>query len=195
MEKKSTDIRREEIIRAAIAVLGEKGVRGLTIAAIADSAGMSNANIYRHFGGKEDVLNALVQFIAEEVMCKASFIAAGSGTPLAKLERIFFSHMSLIGENPGIPRLVFSEEIQLGNRRIADFLSTRLGYYIETISALIVAGIAECELAEGLSPRETALTFLGMIQFTALRWVMSGSSAEHGGEAERLWENFLRLVH
>lgn len=194
MEKKSTDIRREEIIRAAIAVLGEKGVRGLTIAAIADSAGMSNANIYRHFGGKDDVLDALVQFIAEEIMCKASSIAAGSGTPLAKLERIFFSHMTLIGENPGIPRLVFSEEIHLGNRKIAEYLSVRLGYYVETISAVMAAAIAEGECAEGLSPRETALTFLGMIQFTALRWVMSGSSVEHGREAERLWANFLRLV-
>lgn len=194
MEKKSTDIRREEIIRAAFEVLGEKGVRGLTIAAIAESAGMSNANIYRHFEGKDDVISALVQFIAEEIMGKASSIAAGSGTPSAKLERIFFSHMALIGAHPGIPRLVFSEEIHLGNRKIADFLAVRLGYYVETISSIIAAGSAEGEFPKELSPRETALTFLGMIQFTALRRVMGGASAEHSMETKRLWANFLRLI-
>lgn len=47
--------------------------------------------------------------------------------------------MSLIGENPGIPRLAFSEETHLGNREVADFLPLRLGYYVETISAVMSA--------------------------------------------------------
>lgn len=44
-EKKSTRVRKEEIVRAALDVLGKKGVRALTIAAIARTAGMSEANI------------------------------------------------------------------------------------------------------------------------------------------------------
>jgi len=192
--KKSTRIRKEEIVQAALKVVGSRGVRALTTAAIADAAGMSEANIYRHFSGKDEILSALVEFIGSAVMGKAAAIAGGSRKPLEKLEAIFSSHISLMSEHPGIPRFVFSDDIHLGHRNLADSLALRIGNYIETITGVIAAGIAEGELKQDLSPRETALTLLGMIQFTALRWTISNASFEIGPEAEKLWGNFTRLV-
>ena len=192
--KKSTRIRKEEIIQAALEVIGKKGVQALTIAAIAESAGMSDANIYRHFAGKDEIFTALADFIGSAVMGKAATIAAGSRKPLEKLETIFFSHMALIAEHPGIPRFVFSEDVHLGNRKVAENIAFRMGNYVETLAGIIAAGISENELRPGLSPRETALTFIGMIQFTALRWTIGNASFVIREEAEKLWDNFLRLV-
>jgi AcrR family transcriptional regulator len=194
LEKKSTRVRKEEIVQAALEVVGSKGVRALTISAIASSAGMSEANIYRHFGGKDEIFLAVAEFIGSSVMGKAAAVAAGSRKPLEKLETIFFSHITLIAEHPGIPRFVFSDDIHLGHRNVTDNLSLRLGNYVATITGVIAAAIAEGELKPGLSPRETALTLLGMIQFTALRWTISNGSFEIRPEAERLWQNFLVLV-
>jgi AcrR family transcriptional regulator len=194
LEKKSTRVRKEEIVQAALEVIGSKGVRALTIAAIADSASMSEANIYRHFGGKEDIYFALAEFIGSAVMGKAAAVAGGSRSPLGKLETIFFSHITLIAEHPGIPRFVFSDDIHLGHRRVAETLALRLGNYLETITGVIAAGIAEGDVRPALSPRETALTLLGMIQFTALRWTIGNASFEIRPEAEKLWQNFLNLV-
>ncbi len=194
VEKKSTRVRKEEIVQAALEVVGRKGVRALTISAIADSAGMSEANIYRHFSGKDEIFTAVAEFIGSAVMANAAVIAGGSRKPLEKLETIFFSHLALIKEHPGIPRFVFSDDIHLGQRNLAMTLSVRIGNYIETITGVIAAGIAEGELKADLLPRETALTMLGMIQFTALRWTMSNTSFEIQPEAERLWLNFMQLV-
>lgn len=194
LEKKSTRVRKEEIIQAALEVVGKNGVRALTIAAIAASAGMSEANIYRHFSGKDDIYSAVAEFIGSSVMSNASAIAGGSRKPLEKLETIYFSHVALIIEHPGIPRFVFSDDIHLGQRNLADTLALRIGNYIETITGVIAAGIAEGDLKPGLSPRETALTLLGMIQFTTLRWTISNASFEIRPEAEKLWQNFLTLV-
>ena len=127
-------------------------------------------------------------------MGKAATIAGGSRSPLEKLETIFFSHITLITEHPGIPRFVFSDDIHLGHRNIAKILALRIENYIETISGVIAAGIAEGKLQPGLSPRETALTLLGMIQFIALRWTISNASFEIRPEAEKLWQNFMILV-
>lgn len=192
--KKSTRVRKEEIVQAALEVIGKKGVRALTIAAIAESAGMSEANIYRHFGGKDDILSSLADFIGIAVMGKASAIAAESRKPLEKLETVFFSHIAMIAEHPGMPRFVFSEDVHLGNRKLAETVAFRIGNYVETLAGIITAGIHEGELREGLSPRETALTLLGIIQFTALRWTIGGATFDIREEAEKLWINFLRLV-
>lgn len=194
LPKKSTRIRKEEIVQAALEVIGKNGVRALTIAAIATTAGMSEANLYRHFGGKDEIFSALADYIGSVVMGKAATIAAGSRGPLEKLETIFMSHMSLIAEQPGIPRLVFSEDIQLGNRQLAETIAFRMGSYVETIAGVIAAGIQEGELRQDLSPRETAITLLGMIPITVLRWNLAGTSFDIKKEADLLWGNFLRLI-
>ena len=192
--KKSTRIRKEEIVQAALKVVGSKGVRALTIAAIAESAGMSEANIYRHFSGKDELYSALADFIGSSVMGNAATIAAGGRKPLEKLETIFFSHIKIIAENPGIPRFIFSEDVFLGHPDVAKSLTLRIGSYVETVSGVIAAGVREGELKPDISPRETALTMLGMIQFTALRQTIGVLNCELTVESKKLWANFLKLV-
>jgi len=60
-------------------------VRALTIAAIAKTAEMSEANIYRHFGGKEDIYFALADFIGVTVMGQAQPSRRGAGGPSKSL--------------------------------------------------------------------------------------------------------------
>ena len=193
-DKKSTRIRKEEIVQAALKVLGKGGAKALTITAIAKTAGMSEANIYRHFGGKDDVYSALADFIGMAVMEKAASIAARSRSPLEKLQTIFFSHMTMIEKNPGMPRLIFSEDLRLGNRKLGEKISLRLRDYVETLAGIVAAGIHEGDFRKGLSPRETALTFLGLIQSTALRWTIGAESFDIRVEAGKLWSNFVKLV-
>jgi len=192
--KKNTHIRQEEIVQAALQVIGDKGVHGLTITEIAGRAGMSDANIYRHFKGKQEILEALGEFIGERVMGKAASIAAGKECALAKLAAIFRGHTALIAANPGLPRFMFSEEIHLGNRELAAAMATRMAGYIETLSGLIAAGVSAGELQPDLSPRETAIALLGMIQLTALRWSITQGAFNLEAETARLWENFVRLI-
>lgn len=194
IEKKSTRIRKDEIVQAALAIVGERGVRALTTAAIAERAGMSEANIYRHFGGKDDIFMALGDFIGRAIMGKAATIAGGSRKPMEKLETIFRSHIALLSENPGIPRLVFSDDVHLSHRTLAATLAQRIGNYVETVTGVIAAGVAEGDLRSGISPRETALTMLGMIQITALRWTIANAAFDLKAEADKLWENFTHLV-
>lgn len=191
--KKITHIRREEIVQAALQVIGEKGVHGLTITEIAGRAGMSDANIYRHFKGKQEILQALGDFIGEAVMGKAAGIADGKGSALEKLGIIFRSHIALIAAHPGLPRFMFSEEIHLGDPHLAQGLAGKMAGYAETLSTLIAEGIKAGEIRP-LSPRETALTLLGMVPFTALRWSITRGAFDLNAEAEGLWNNFLRLI-
>jgi len=193
-KKKSTYIRKEEIVQAALDVIGEKGVHGLTIAEIAARAGMSDANIYRHFRGKQDILAAIGAFIGEAVVGKALRIAAGRRKTLAKLNAIFRSHVALIAATPGLPRFIFSEELHLGDRQLAIGIASRVGQYVELLSGLIAEECRSGGFRPDLSPRETAITLLGMIQFTALRWSMSRGAFPLGAEAARLWDNFKRLL-
>ena len=61
VKKVSTRIRQEQITRAALEVISSEGVQGLTTANIARRAGISEANLYRHFENKEAILKDLVE--------------------------------------------------------------------------------------------------------------------------------------
>jgi AcrR family transcriptional regulator len=186
-------MRREQIVKAALTIIGRKGAHSLTTAELAREAGMSEANLYRHFQDKDEILLSIGDTIGRVIMGTAAAIADGRGTPVEKLEAIFSSHITAILESPGIPRYVFSE-IHLGNLQLSGAMADRMRYYMVVLAGLVSDGIAAESVRKTISPRETAILFLGMIQFTALRHSLDHGSFDLREEADRLWANFRAVL-
>ena len=55
---------RERILRATIRCIGELGLEQTSIATIRSEAGLSTGAIYKHFGGKDEIVTAALQFAA-----------------------------------------------------------------------------------------------------------------------------------
>ena len=51
---------KDRIWEAALTVFSEKGYDGVGVDFIAETAGMKGPSLYKHFKGKEDILNALI---------------------------------------------------------------------------------------------------------------------------------------
>ena len=194
LEKKATQVRQAEIVQAALGVIGRLGVSGLTIHEVALAAGMSEANIYRHFRNKQDVVKSVVEFIGSQVISRASQLAAGSGKPLDKLDKVIFAHTEMIAKNPGIPRLLFSDGGIATGGRIAQIMSSRIESFQTTLTGLLEAAVAEGAVREGIKARETAITIMGMIQFSVLRWIGNQAEGRLVDEVMQLWENFRKLL-
>jgi AcrR family transcriptional regulator len=58
---------RERILDAALALIEAVGLEGLSLAAVAARAGLPERTLYRHWAGREALLDALWQRIAERV--------------------------------------------------------------------------------------------------------------------------------
>lgn len=55
-------------MRAAIDVVADRGLRGLTFRAVGDAAGVNNALIAHHFGNREGLLVASLQWTVEQLI-------------------------------------------------------------------------------------------------------------------------------
>ena len=66
--RKSQAERREEIIDAALLILGEHGVDGMTMARIAEAVGITPGALYRHFDSRNAILAAVVEVASERAM-------------------------------------------------------------------------------------------------------------------------------
>lgn len=62
MEKMPT---KKRILEAALTLFSEKGYDGVGVDLIAEQAGIKGPSLYRHFKGKEDILNTLIANVQE----------------------------------------------------------------------------------------------------------------------------------
>ena len=194
MEKKDTKTRQAEIVNSAIAIIGELGASGLTTARLAERLGMSESNLYRHFNGKEAILSAVIDEIGVLVMDNAALIAREKIPPEEKLMLIMASHANEVEQQNGLPRLVFSEDLHVRYPSLRDKLMERIGGYLATIEKVIAEGKTDGTFRPDINPEETARAYLGMMQFAAMRWSLSGFSFSLKEEGRRLWVNFYRMI-
>lgn len=192
--KVSGQIRRRQIVDATLKIISEKGVKNLTTAAIANEVGMSEANLYRHFVNKEEILRETVAMIGEGLHGNIQKVFNSSENPLACLREIYLLHLGFVENNAGIPRLVFSEEIHGGNSILKDIMFNTIAGYAGKLESLFQKGQIAGLIERDLDPACCALTMIGMVQVTILRWSLSGFSFSLTEEGIKLWNNFEKCI-
>ncbi len=192
--KISRDIRRDQIVEAALRIVAKRGVRSLTTAAIAEEVGISEANLYRHFRNKDEILYETVRNIGEGLLRNVENAFRLTGSPLMNLKRIFKFHLDYIEKNEGIPRLMFSEEIHRGNEELKKKLLGSIVTYARQLEGLIREGQKAGAIRRDLNSKAAALTLIGMVQVTAMRWSLSGFSFSLVDEGMKLWETYRKCI-
>jgi TetR/AcrR family transcriptional repressor of bet genes len=62
----SKERRRQQLIDATIKCISNKGLGGLTLADVANEAGLSQGIVNLHFNSKDNLLNETLRFLAED---------------------------------------------------------------------------------------------------------------------------------
>ena len=191
--KLSGEVRRDQIVQASLAVIAKKGVGGLTTAALATEAGVSEANLYRHFRNKEDIFFATLAYVKEKIATNMEGSLEGADAPVKKMKRFYDLQLQLMGKNSGILRFMFSDELH-----ISEELRERLLETMYAFSATLAAFIKDAQKAgafrSDLDARTTSLMFIGMVQGLMFRWSLSGFSFSLVSEGRKLWKNFEKCI-
>ena len=137
---------RAQIVDAAAKLLHERGVRAVTTRAVAEAAGVQAPTIYRLFGDKDGLVDA----VAEHLL--ATYVAAKAQPnadvdPLTDLRAGWFSHIEFCLANPGLFMLLYAPERTAQSPAIAagiDKLRTR-------VRALAAAGLLRVDEERALA--------------------------------------------
>lgn len=192
--KMPREVRRTQIAEAALRIIARQGVRALTTSAIAQEVGISEANLYRHFRNKDEILSEMVDMIGEGLRKNFESVFKTDATPISKLKKVFRLHLDYIEKNEGIPRLGFSEDMHWGNRELGERLLRNIERYADELEKLMREGQKTGALKRELEPRTAALMLIGMVQVVTFRWSLSGFSFPLVAEGMKMWENFESCV-
>jgi len=193
IKKETTEVRKEQIVKAAIEIIGADGVQCLTTARIAREVGISEANLYRHFKNKDAIITALIDNVEDTLTGNVKRVRAEGIPAIEKMERIFKLHIEYIQENRGIPRIVLSSEV-LFVRGLQKRLLSFLNRYTKALASVIEEGAKDGSIRPNVSAEAKAAMFIGLIQFNALKWLFSGFKYSLVEKSDKLWKSYRKNI-
>ena len=157
---------KERILYAALNLFAEKGYDGVGVDLIAENAGLKGPSLYRHYKGKEDIFNSLIDLVM-------SHYEEGFG--LKKKPGEFPKSMDELIEN-AMEKIKFTmhDDIVRKTRRILameQFRSKRMAelttrYHLENLQQMytgIFAGLMEKGILKKDDPEYLALEFVSPV--------------------------------
>ncbi|MFO7665254.1 MAG: TetR/AcrR family transcriptional regulator [Desulfobacterales bacterium] len=192
--RKSTEIRKREIIEAARKLIFKKGSEHVTVNNIAKVVKISEAAIYRHFRNKKEILSFLASHITESLIHD---IDSAEKSPLSypdNIGGILRSHLSKIEQKRGVSFQVIAEIISFGDRKLNKQVYDGIQNYLQRFRELLNKGIMGGLIREDIDPEATALLLFGMIQGLVNTWALSNYSFDLTERYDTLWNVFRQMV-
>ena len=182
MARLTVDDRREEILRATVAQIAERGVAAIRVADVATALGVSTALVFYHFRSKDRLVAGAFGYAARRDLDRLAEVAASGGTARQRLVRALRLYHPSGSAAPGWRLWIDGWSAALREpelRRVCRRLDLR---WRDTIAGLIAEGVAagefSCADPEAAAWRITALIDGLSVQTTVHRGVLTRKQAE-----------------
>ena len=189
-EKLDTQVRQEQIARAALGLLTDLGMQGLNIGRVARRVGLVPSAIYRHFKSKDEILDAVLELIEERLLGNVRAVYEESSDCLERLRLLLMRHIELIRGNDAIPRIIFSDEVGFGDSAKRAKLYGIIEGYLKEVEDIVHRGQGAGVVRDDLDPATLSVMFLGLIQPAVILWHVSDGRFNATRHAREAWEIF-----
>ncbi len=98
-ERMSGEMRRADILEAALCIFAEKGYDRASLQEIAEQVGILKGSIYYYYKSKEDLLFDILAMIYAEHMGNLRMLDQGEGDPVARLKYLLSGHAAFLCRN------------------------------------------------------------------------------------------------
>jgi AcrR family transcriptional regulator len=178
----TVDDRREEILRATVAQIAERGVAAIRVADVATALGVSTALVFYHFQSKDRLVAEAFAYAARRDLDRLAQVAGSGGSARQRLVRALRLYHPSGSAAPGWRLWIDGWSAALREpelRRVCRRLDLR---WRDTVAGLIAEGVAagefDCPDPEAAAWRITALIDGLSVQTTVHRGVLTRRKAE-----------------
>ncbi|HSE43283.1 MAG TPA: TetR/AcrR family transcriptional regulator [Acidobacteriota bacterium] len=192
--KLSTEIRKEQLIHGALAVLDKEGVYKLSVARVAREVGIVPSAVYRHYKNKEELLFAMMQHIQTNIYGYINQAMEKTPDPVERLQKILFIQMKFISTNKGFPGLVFSEGFFSTDSRRRERSREIMQGYLQRIAGIVRLGQVQKRIRSDVQPETIAVMFAGLIHSPAILFHLSNGTFNLQKQARNAWKVFTNAI-
>jgi len=192
-KKLATEIRREQIVRAALGLVARHGLKKLNIASVAREVGLVPSALYRHFHSKDEIIDAVLGLLRSQMMGNVEKVRNDTSDPEQQLERLLTLHAGLIRDNQAIPRILFSDEVFSGPSPRRQQMFAVLKGYTGAVADIIHEGQNAGSFRKDLDPTTLSLMFVGIVVPAAILW-HAGGEPDIPSHVKKGWQIFRQFL-
>lgn len=192
--KENTAVRQQQIIAAVLKIIASQGLTHLTTAAIAREVGLTEGAIFKHFATKEEILQAAVRSVGNNLSDTAAGVARSNLPPEKKIRSILNLHLSLLETYPGMPRIIFSDELYTGYPRLKENIKKLVNIYTSWIETIFNEGMDKGIFRREFDPKSLAYIFIGLIQGTLVPWRLNEGGLTLKEQADNIYRAIILLA-
>ncbi len=192
--KLPADERRAVTVDTVVELAAEQNPSEITTSAIAKRMGLTQGALFRHFPTKDAILQAVMEWVADQLLSRVDKAAEAASSPTRALEAVFMAHVDFVVQRPGVPRIIFGELQRAEETAAKKLVQTIVRRYGERLRKLIEAGKADGELDSGLDSDAAAVLFIGTVQGLVMQSLLAGDVGRMRRDAPRIFAIYLRGI-
>lgn len=186
--------RQQELIEAAGRILTQSGVSGLTIKNLAAEMQFSEAAVYRHFASKEDVVVAMLEYLAEDMERRLRAVTATTSGSEEQFRAIFQNQFDFFAANPHFVVAVFSdgllEESQRINAAIVNIMSVKMRHLMPVIMTGQQTGV----FTNAITTEELMHIVMGTFRLQMFKWRLADFQFDIKRQSENMMSALLTII-
>jgi AcrR family transcriptional regulator len=177
-----------EIVEAAAELFMEQGFAATSLEDIATKVGIWKGSLYHYINSKEDLLFAVVQEPAEQILAAIEQVAVLDLPAAEKLRQAVVTHAEIL-DTTFVYASVYLQEIA-GRQQHEDWVR-RDRLYLRHLMSIIQEGIDQGDFPPGTDVRATTLALIGALNWMT-HWYRPDGPMSASAIAEQMCSLFLR---
>lgn len=186
--------RQQEIVEAAMQLISERSIQELTIKNLAARLGLTEAALYRHFRGKNDILVAMLEQFARRADAVRGMVLTRDGAPIDLIGELFLAHIRGFVQRPPMADVVFSEEIFRNDSTLAATVQRIMTTNTAAMRDLVTRGQKARQIRGDVHARLLTTMIIGTLRMLVTQWRMGGFSGDLDRSGRDAWNGLRRMI-
>ncbi len=192
--KTSISDRQFEIIQAASKILTASGVSGLTIKNLAKEMKFSESAIYRHFNSKEEIIIALLEYLAINMKDRYSNAITDNQSPEEKFKAMFQNQFAFFSKNPHFVAAVFSDGLMEESQKINETILKIMAVKVKYLIPIIIEGQQKNVFTNKITSDEIVNIIMGTFRLQMYKWRIANFQFDIIRNGENTIHSLLTLI-
>lgn len=182
--------RKLQILQALATMLGQPKSKKITTAALSSKLALSEAALYRHFAGKAQMFDGLIDFIESTIFSLINTIEEQQENGLAQAQEISLMLLHFAERNPGLTRVLIGDALVNEDTR----LQSRINQLLDRIELSLRQALRIAFSQGQTSPEDITSRANMIISYIIGRWHRFAKSGFKQSPAEEAQTQILLLL-